>query len=266
MAGTGEGKVFVEETKVGRDEPVNANMSEDSSVSPIFDDSVFLIANPKSPSRKIIATENLTPGHSFYGEALVTHKFQGKRVEFRSWDPFRSKLSASILNKLEYFPFASSAHCLYLGASTGTTVSHVSDIVGAQGRVFAVELASRVARELLENVVKYRKNVIPIIADAKHPEKYTTIYGGVDVVYCDIAQPDQTQIAIENCKVYFDKNKPGQLFLVVKASSIDALKSKRQVFSDQVQILEKAGFQVLQQIDLEPYDRNHAMLIASPSK
>ena len=81
------------------------------------------------------------------------------------------------MNRLENFPFTAGTHCLYLGASTGTTVSHVSDIVGPSGRIFAVELASRVARELLENVVKYRKNVIPIIADAKHPEKYTTVYG-----------------------------------------------------------------------------------------
>jgi fibrillarin-like pre-rRNA processing protein len=134
--------------------------------------------------------------------------------------------------------------------------------VGSTGRIFAVELASRVARELLENVVKYRKNVIPIIMDAKHPEKYTTVYGGVDVVYCDIAQPDQTQIAIENCKMYLNKGKKGQLFLVVKASSIDALKPKREVFSDQTRILEKAGYEVVQLIDLEPYDRNHAMIVA----
>ncbi|MDA4112286.1 MAG: fibrillarin-like rRNA/tRNA 2'-O-methyltransferase [Thaumarchaeota archaeon] len=239
-------------------------MSEDSSVISLFDNSVFLIDNPKNPARKILATKNLTPGHSFYGETLVVNKFQGQRVEFRSWDPFRSKLSAAILNRLKSFPFTPGAHCLYLGASTGTTVSHLSDIVGTEGRIFAVELASRVARELLENVVKYRKNVIPIIADAKHPEKYTTIYGGVGAVYCDVAQPDQTEIAIENCRMYFDKNNPGQLFLVVKASSIDSLKSKKLVFSDQVEILERAGYQVLEQIDLEPYDKNHAMLIASP--
>ncbi|MFI5420158.1 MAG: fibrillarin-like rRNA/tRNA 2'-O-methyltransferase [Nitrososphaerales archaeon] len=238
-------------------------MSADSSVSPIFDESVFFVNNPKNLARKIIATRNLTPGHSFYGETLVSYKFHDQKVEFRSWDPFRSKLSASIMNRLENFPFAAGIRCLYLGASTGTTVSHVSDIVGSEGRVFAVELASRVARELLENVVKYRRNVVPIIADAKHPEKYTTVYGNVDIVYCDIAQPDQTEIAIENCRMFFDKNKEGRLFLVVKASSIDALKPKREVFSEQVRILEKSGYHVSQLIDLEPYDRNHAMIIAT---
>ena len=124
------------------------------------------------------------------------------------------------MNRLENFPFTSGTHCLYFGASTGTTVSHVSDIVGPSGRIFAVELASRVARELLENVVKYRKNVIPIIADAKHPEKYTTVYGEVDVVYCDIAQPDQTQIAIDNCTMYFDKNKKGNFSSLSKRAAL----------------------------------------------
>jgi fibrillarin-like pre-rRNA processing protein len=254
-------------TRVEEGATVSEIMSEDSSsVFPLFDESVFFVINPKNASRKIIATKNLTPGHSFYGETLVSYKLRGNKVEFRSWDPFRSKLSASIMNRLESFPFTSSTHCLYLGASTGTTVSHISDIVGPDGRVFAVELASRVARELLENVVKYRKNVIPIIADAKHPGKYTTVYGEVDVVYCDIAQPDQTQIAIDNCTMYFDKNKKGALFLVVKASSIDALKPKKEIFTEQVRLLETAGFQVEQLIDLEPYDRNHAMIVARGPK
>ncbi|MDA4130506.1 MAG: fibrillarin-like rRNA/tRNA 2'-O-methyltransferase [Thaumarchaeota archaeon] len=235
---------------------------ESSSVNAIFDDSVFFVKNPKNPSRKIIATKNLTPGHSYYGETLVTYKFGGERAEFRSWDPFRSKLSASIMNKLEYFPFSKGSRCLYLGASTGTTVSHLSDIVGTPGTIFAVEVAPRVARELLENVVKYRKNVVPIIADAKHPEKYPGLYGVVDFVYCDIAQPDQTEIAIQNCRTYFEKGVTSTLFLVVKASSIDALKPKKEIFSQQVHILERSGFQILQQIDLEPYDRNHAMLVA----
>jgi fibrillarin-like pre-rRNA processing protein len=123
-----------------------------------------------------------------------------------------------------------------------------------------VEVASRVARELMENVVKYRKNVVPIVADAKHPEKYTVVYGNIEIVYCDVAQPDQTEIAIKNCNEYLDR--PGYLFLVVKASSIDALKSKQEVFEDQTRILEHANFDILQEIDLEPYDRNHAMILA----
>ncbi len=224
-------------------------------------DGVFLAPDPRNPNKRIIATVNLTPGRSIYGETLIPEHFEDRKVELRSWDPFRSKLSASILNGLKTFPFSSASRCLYLGASTGTTVSHISDTVGASGKVFAVEVAPRVARELLENVVKYRKNVIPIVEDAKHPEKYGTVYGDIGAVYCDIAQPDQTEIATKNCNEFLGSG--GFLFLVVKASSIDALKPKNEVFSEQVRILRQAGFEVLERIDLEPYDRNHAMLVAT---
>lgn len=238
----------------------NAAMTDDSSeVKRIFD-GVYQVPDPRNPNKKILATRNLNPGRSIYGEALVKRKFEGESQEFRSWDPFRSKLSASILNRLEHFPFGQGTYCLYLGASTGTTVSHLSDIVESSGKIFAVEVSARVARELLENVSKYRKNIVPIVEDAKHPEKYPAIYGTVTVVYSDVAQPEQTDIAVQNCNMFLESQ--GLLFMVVKASSIDALKSKKEVFQDQVRILEKSNFTVLEQIDLEPYDKNHAMIVA----
>lgn len=234
-------------------------MTEDRAPVRLFD-GVYLTPDPRNPSKRILATVNLTPGKSIYGETLIPQSIVGTKLELRSWDPFRSKLAATILNKLRTFPFVSGSRCLYLGASTGTTVSHISDIVGSGGKIFAVEVAPRVARELMENVVKFRKNVIPIVEDAKHPEKYGSVYGEIDTIYCDIAQPDQTEIAIKNCDEYL--RNVGLLFLVVKASSIDALKAKNEVISDQVEILRKARFELLERIDLEPFDRNHAMLVA----
>ncbi|MDG6997686.1 MAG: fibrillarin-like rRNA/tRNA 2'-O-methyltransferase [Nitrososphaerota archaeon] len=233
-------------------------MSEDREIATLFD-GVYQISDPRNPSKKILATRNLTPGSSVYGETLVKRRLENEVVEFRSWDPFRSKLSAAILNELENFPFRKGTYCLYLGASTGTTVSHLSDIVGGKGRIFGVEMAPRVAREFLENVVKYRKNVIPIVEDAKHPERYSGVYGDISVVYSDVAQPDQTEIAVRNCKDYLTK---GMLFLVVKASSIDTLKSKKQVFQEQAEIVQNSGFKMLELIDLEPFDKNHAIIVA----
>jgi fibrillarin-like pre-rRNA processing protein len=224
---------------------------------------VFSVPDPKNPNKRLVATKNLTPGRVYYGERLVQLPLVDKtgNAEFRLWDPFRSKLSAAILNGLKQLPIREGITCLYLGASTGTTVSHLSDIVGERGRIFAVEMASRVARELLEKVVQYRRNIVPIIADARHPEQYPSIYGDVRVVYCDIAQPDQTDIAINNCERFLDSSN-GRLFLVVKASSIDALKEKAMVFDEQTRILKRANFELLQKIDLEPYDRNHAILVS----
>lgn len=217
---------------------------------------VFRVPDPKNPQKQILATKNLTISRTYYGESLI----RVKGMEFRQWDPYRSKLAAAIINHLEIFPFREGTCCLYLGASTGTTVSHVSDIVGPSGKIFGVEMAPRVAREFLENVAKYRRNVVPIVADARHPEKYPSIYGEISSIYCDIAQPDQTGIALENCKRFFRDS--GILLLVVKASSIDALKPKNEVFATQRAILEKARYIVLEQIDLEPFDRNHAIIVA----
>ncbi len=236
-------------------------MEADNSAIRLFD-GVYLVSDPRNPKKKIVTTRNLTPGHSFYGETLIKRNFQGEFFEFRSWDPFRSKLSAAVLNNLKFFPFSEGMYCLYLGASTGTTVSHFSDIAGAKGRIFAVEIAPRVAREFLENVVKFRKNIVPIVENAKHPERYGAVYGKIDVIYSDVAQPDQTEIAISNCDSFFEAGSHGFLFLVVKASSIDALRSKKEVFEEQVRILRNSDFEILQLVDLEPYDRNHAMIVA----
>jgi fibrillarin-like pre-rRNA processing protein len=242
--------------------------SSSSGISEIFS-GVYYIPEPKNPTKRLVATRNLTPGRIYYGERTIRAKAGNRNsetVEFRFWDPFRSKLSASILRGLKVMPFREGTSCVYLGASTGTTVSHLSDIVGNTGRIFAVEVAPRVARELLENVARYRKNIVPIIEDARHPERFSSVYGEIDTVYCDIAQSDQTEIAVANCNRFFPDREKGKesniLFLVVKASSIDALKDKQRVFEEQTKILKQAGFEVLQKIDLEPYDRNHAMIIA----
>ena len=149
----------------------------------------------KSEGQEKLATENMVPGNQVYKEKLIIKR----NVEYRLWDPFRSKLAASIMNELDYFPFENKTKVLYLGASTGTTVSHISDIIGPNGIIFAVEHASRVARDFLDRVASFRLNIIPILQDARKPKEYFSVFGKVDVVYVDIAQPDQTKIAIENC-------------------------------------------------------------------
>ncbi|MEM4311261.1 MAG: fibrillarin-like rRNA/tRNA 2'-O-methyltransferase [Nitrososphaerales archaeon] len=204
---------------------------------------------------KRLFTLNLAKGVRVYDERLVNYK----REEYRLWDPFRSKLSAAIYKGLKV-PLKEGYKVLYLGASTGTTLSHVSDIIGEKGMVYAVEVSARVARELLDKVVKFRKNVIPIIEDGRYPDKYGFVFGKVDLVYCDIAQPDQTEIAIMNCKKYLKEK--GSLLLAVKARSIDAVKEPKEVYKDEVKKLKKNGFVVKEILDLEPYDRDHIMVHA----
>jgi fibrillarin-like pre-rRNA processing protein len=209
----------------------------------------------KSEGQNKLATENMVPGNQVYKEKLIIKK----NIEYRLWDPFRSKLAAAIMNDLDYFPFENKSTVLYLGASTGTTVSHISDIVGANGIVFGVEHASRVARDFLDRVASYRKNIVPILQDARKPKEYFSVFGKVDVVYVDIAQPDQTQIAIDNCEMFLKKG--GYFFLVIKTRSIDVTKAPKRIVEEEIEKL-KTRFEVLQTIDLHPYDKDHAMVIS----
>ena len=214
--------------------------------------SIFWI---NSEGQKKLATENMIPGNQVYKEKLVIKK----NIEYRLWDPFRSKLAASIMNELDYFPFENKSKILYLGATTGTTVSHVSDIVCPNGIVFAVEHASRFARDFLDRVASDIKNIVPILQDARKPKEYFSVFGKVDVVYVDIAQPDQTQIAIDNCKMFLKKR--GYFFLVIKTRSIDVTKAPKRIVEEEIEKL-KEKFEILQSIDLHPYDKDHAMVIA----
>ena len=209
----------------------------------------------KTEGEKKLATENLVPGNQVYKEKLVLKK----GIEYRVWDPFRSKLAASIMKDLEEFPFQEKSSVLYLGVSTGTTISHISDIVGPKGIIFGVEHSSRVARDFLDRVASHRKNIIPIIQDARRPQDYISVYNKMDIVYSDIAQPDQTEIAISNCKLYLKNN--GYLFLVIKTRSIDVTQPPKKIIEDELKKL-RTNFQILQQIDLYPYDKDHAMIIA----
>ena len=202
-----------------------------------------------------IATINLLKGVTLYGEKLISRDGN----EYRTWDPFRSKLAAAYIKGL-HFEFSNVGNVLYLGASTGTTVSHLSDIVGQSGKIFAVESSTRVARELISNVSSKRTNVIPIIEDARKPRSYFSIYDKMDLVYCDIAQPDQTTIAIDNCKIYLKEKRP--ILLVIKTRSIDVTMSPKNVISQEIKKLESNSFEIKQKIDLEPFDKDHAMINA----
>ena len=204
--------------------------------------------------RAVLLTRNLAPGKKVYGEELVLRD----GAEYRVWDPFRSKLAAAMLKGLPMDAVHEGDRVVYLGASTGTTASHVSDLVGGSGVVVGVEFAPRVAREFVEHVARERKNVIPFVADARDPSRYAVVEA--DVVYCDIAQPDQTEIAMANCSRLMKKG--GTLLLVVKAQSIDVLKDPQLVYRVERGKLEKAGFTVSGVYELSPFEKHHALIHA----
>ena len=214
---------------------------------------VYWVETPHGPR---LATVNLAPGISVYGEQLI----RDENREYRVWDPYRSKLSAAIMNGLTNLNIKPGTNVLYLGAASGTTVSHVSDLVTASGTVFAVEFSARVARELMDRVVRHRPNVVPIIADARMPSRYLSVYGPIRAIYCDIAQPDETEIALLNADTYLEPG--GLLIIAVKARSIDVAREPVQVFKSEMEKVERAGYRILETVKLEPYDKDHLVIVA----
>jgi fibrillarin-like pre-rRNA processing protein len=188
-----------------------------------------------------LATRNLAPGINVYGEKLVLYK----KIEYRVWDAFRSKLAATIINGINFLPLKPDQLVLYLGAASGTTPSHISDIVGIKGHVYCVEFASRSIRDLVNNVCVHRLNMTPFVEDARFPEKYSVfIPDKVDIVYCDVAQPEQAKILADNA-----------------APSIDVTKDPQSIFKHEAKILKRRGFKLKEIINLEPYDKAHAMIL-----
>lgn len=217
-------------------------------------DSVYMY---KHDNKSTLVTKNLTPGRTYYGEPL----YNVEEVEYRSWNPTRSKLGAVILKGLKELPIKPGSLVLYLGVASGTTVSHVSDIVGDTGHVWGLDFAPRSMRDLLDGVTRYRKNISPILGDARQPQEYEPLVQPVDVIFADVAQPDQAEIMVKNVKHYLKKG--GFIMLSVKARSIDVKENPEIIYASQVKILEEAGLNIIEVINLEPFEKDHAMIIAS---
>ena len=200
-----------------------------------------------------LATKNLTPGHKVYGEKLV--EVEGK--EYRIWEQRRSKLGAAILKGINTFPFEERSKVLYLGASSGTTPSHISDIC-TDGTVWCVEFSPRMMRSLVE-LAMIRKNIIPILDDATKPQNYLHLLEKVDVLYSDVAQPKQSELFMNNMKLYLKPEGIG--IIMIKARSIDVTKSPKKIFKEEESKLKISGFRVLEKINLEPYEKDHMAIV-----
>lgn len=174
------------------------------------------------------------------------------KTEYRVWNPFRSKLAAGILGGLDEIYVAPGKKVLYLGAASGTSVSHVADVVGPEGTVYAVEFSHRSGRDLI-NMAKKRTNVIPIIEDARYPNKYRMLMSQVDVIFADVAQPDQARIVALNAH-HFLKN-GGHVVVSIKASCIDSTAPAEAVFASEVKRMVEENIKPHEQLTLEPYER-----------
>ena len=195
-----------------------------------------------------VATLNLTPGISVYGEELITED-----VEYRLWNPRRSKLSAAILNGLKNLDIKNDDKVLYLGASTGTTVSHISDIA-YNGRIYAVEFSPVTAKKLTR-LSRQRHNIYPILGDATKPKEYMNMVENVDFLYCDVAQPTQSELFMKNMNLFSKDNTLGMI--TIKARSIDVVQKPKKIFKQEEKKFKEKGFKIIEKVKLEPYEKDH---------
>ncbi|MFW9799231.1 MAG: fibrillarin-like rRNA/tRNA 2'-O-methyltransferase [Candidatus Thorarchaeota archaeon] len=202
-----------------------------------------------------LATCTLVPRQSVYGEKVVVDRDQGYRI----WTPRRSKLAAAIQRGLGQMPIQPGSRVLYLGAASGTTTSHCSDIVGPEGVVYAVEFSPRAARGLLA-LAESRTNVVPLVEDARYPTRYASLVAGpIDVVYQDIAQPDQARIFFQNIKTFCSFGAWG--LMAIKARSIDSAAAVDTIYSQEIAKLDGYGLEVVENIDLEPLEKDHRFVV-----
>lgn len=207
-----------------------------------------------------LCTLNMDPGHSVYNEKRISVEEGEKKIEYRVWNPFRSKLAAAVVGGVENIHIGPGTKLLYLGAASGTTVSHCSDVVGPTGCVYAVEFSPRSGRDLI-NCAKRRTNIIPIVEDARKPQKYRMLVGMVDVIFADVAQPDQARIVGINAQ-YFLKN-GGHFVISIKANCIDSTVEAEAVFASEIKKLQTMDFTPAEYVTLEPFERDHAVVVGT---
>jgi len=197
-------------------------------------------------------SKNADPGNRVYGERL--RMFDG--TEYREWTPYRSKLSAYLLSGGKSMLFETDSNVLYLGAASGTTASHVSDLV-PDGKVYCVEFSPRTFRDLVRTCDR-RKNMIPILGDATQPDSYRFAVEAADAVYQDVAQKRQAEIFALNMDAFGAKKG----MLCIKSRSEDVTANPKQISSDSEAALKTKGFKITDSVELDPYEKDHIMIVA----
>ncbi|HTT34790.1 MAG TPA: fibrillarin-like rRNA/tRNA 2'-O-methyltransferase [Thermoplasmata archaeon] len=194
-------------------------------------------------------TRNLTPGRRVYGEDVHTED----GVEYRRWDPFRSKLAAYLLRARPHALFEDVGTVLYLGGGHGTTVSHLSDIL-PDARIVVVEKSPLAFAPLLA-LAQDRPNLRPILADAQLPERYAADVGRAELLYQDVAQRTQASIFVENSRACLAAR--GRGLLMLKVRSVTQARPAAAVLDEARRILTAAGHVVRGTVDLAPLSREH---------
>ena len=200
--------------------------------------------------KEMIYTENAVPSEKVYGENLVNDS----GIEYRRWVEKRSKVGAAIQNGMD-IELRPDMDVLYLGAASGTTVSHFSDILD-EGIIVGVEYSDTVIKGLVE-LAEQRGNVAPVLGDARKPDEYSDYLEQYDYIFQDISQRDQAEIFLKNCRKYLKQNGVG--LLSIKARSISDSRPKEEIF-EEVKAKISEEFKIVDEVELEPYEKEHLVI------
>ena len=198
-------------------------------------------------------TINLVPGQKVYDERL----FREKGVEFREWSVHKSKIGAALAKNICPLGIKENDYILYLGVASGTTASHLSDMIGLKGLIFGIDIAPRSLRDFYF-LAKKRKNLVPILADCNKPDEYANRICMCDFLVQDIAQKNQLEIFLKNMKFL---KQGGRAFLEIKERSIDVTKNPRQIFEAVKRELEQKKIKILDYQSLDPFEKDHCVFV-----
>ena len=206
-------------------------------------------------NEKKLATLSNVSTNQDYKENLV--EMNGK--QYSIWNPYMSKLAAAIINGMEIFPILKKTKILYLDPTSEKTIKHISDIVGINGKIFVVRNIMKNSKNFLEQIAKNRSNIFTIIPDKTNPARLTGMTEMVDVIYIDIAEHNQTEIAIQNCKNHLRIG--GFLMLIVPTKNIDFANNPSKKNQEERKKLQ-TSFDIIQEINLMDFFKEYSMIIA----
>ncbi|KAL8150026.1 hypothetical protein AgCh_006875 [Apium graveolens] len=199
-----------------------------------------------------ICTRNLVPGEALHGEELLYIQNEDKiTVEYRVWNPLKSKLGAAILCGLKNITAKPGSRVLYLGDVCETTVSHLSDLVGSDGVVYVVGFS-----DFVVNMVDKRPNVITIFEKPSNHWKYRMVVSMVDAIFADIVHPQQVNWFISNAQYYLRAG--GHYMISTRAINVDLTGQGKDLFATHPGQME---FSPTELVMLEPIMREYVMLV-----
>jgi len=232
-----------------------------SSSSSFFDDGVVVVPHKfegvfiaKGKNNDAICTKNLVPGEAVNGEELISAKNKdGTETEYRIWNPRTSKLAAAIHSGVNNIWVKPGSHVLYMGDVCGTTVSHLSDLVGPDGLVYAVGLS-----DVVVNMAEKRSNVIAIYANYLFAPRYRMLLSMVDAICADLDDPFKVCGLFTNTEDFL---RAGGHFLVSTQGSSLLPTSKNKITFRGVTLHSQREFDILEMIKLEQVDEGLVMVV-----